>query len=122
MTREDREMPNGKEWGCWTNCAVFAIVAGTAVVEAVKFGLIAAGFTAGGIVAGSLAAGIQSTFYGGFVGSTSIFAALQSAGAAGIGMKAILAIYAIVGGTYTYVKSWVFPCYYAEPSCSSDRK
>ncbi|GIY49161.1 hypothetical protein CDAR_437041 [Caerostris darwini] len=50
-----------------------------------------AGFTAGGVAAGSIAAGIQSSI--GVVSAGSIFAAAQSAGAAGMALttKGLLA-------------------------------
>jgi len=62
------------------------IAAGTAAVAAAPFVLGAAGFIAAGVAAASVVAGVQSAIYGGAVGSGTVFAALQSAGAAGIGM------------------------------------
>ena len=61
---------------------------GTAAVAATPVVLSAAGFTAGGIAVGSAAASVQSVLYGSTVASGSIFAALQSAGVAGISTTA----------------------------------
>ncbi len=49
------------------------------------------------MVAGSIAAAAQSTFYGGAVGAGSVFALLQSAGAAGIGLAGNLGL-GVAGG------------------------
>ncbi|XP_035223028.1 interferon alpha-inducible protein 27-like protein 2B [Stegodyphus dumicola] len=62
-----------------------AAVAGIAIAGAPAV-LAAAGFGAGGIAAGSLAATYQSTMIGGSILSGSTFAALQSVGAAGLGI------------------------------------
>uniref|UniRef100_A0A4V2H9K5 U20-Deinotoxin-Dsu1a_1 n=1 Tax=Deinopis subrufa TaxID=1905329 RepID=A0A4V2H9K5_DEISU len=61
-----------------------AAVAGAAIVGAPVL-LGAAGFGAGGIAAGSLAAAYQSAMIGGSTVSGSVFACLQSVGAAGLG-------------------------------------
>ncbi|KAG8917675.1 hypothetical protein FRC01_002294 [Tulasnella sp. 417] len=50
-------------------------------------GLGLLGFSAAGPVAGSVAAGIQATFYGGAVGSGSLFALAQSAAMGGIAVS-----------------------------------
>ncbi|KAG9030318.1 hypothetical protein FS837_003293 [Tulasnella sp. UAMH 9824] len=51
-------------------------------------GLGLIGFSAAGPVAGSVAAGIQASFYGGAVGSGSLFAMAQSAAMGGIAVSA----------------------------------
>ena len=81
----------GGSW-TWKDAAV-GLAAGTAAIAATPLVLSAAGFTAAGIAAGSLAAGIQSVVYGGAAGGA--FAAVQSAGVAGIGYTAT----AVIGGT-----------------------
>jgi len=74
--------------------ATGATVGGAALcLAAAPLALGAAGFTAGGVAAGSFAAALQSAVYGGATGG--IFAALQSAGAAGLGFAGS----AVVGGT-----------------------
>ena len=75
-----------------------AVATGTAAVVAAPVVLSAVGFTATGVTVGSVAAFIQSVFYGGYVGSGSLFALTQSAGAAGIGAAGNTAIFGI-GGT-----------------------
>ena len=108
-----------KDW-CFGDYA-FGIAVGVGAVAATPFVLSAAGFTAGGVAASSLAAGVQSAVYGGAVGSTSIFAALQSAGAAGMGVVAKVIIGSAAGGAATYVKSNVSPCNVAgKPRCPSE--
>lgn len=104
------------EW-CWTDYAL-GIVAGTTAIAAAPVVISAAGFTSAGVAAGSLAAGVQSVFYGGAVGSTTIFAGLQSAGAAGIGLGTNVAIGTTVGSAVSYIKRKVYPCNKG-PSCSS---
>ena len=96
------------------------IAAGAAAVAAAPFVLGAAGFTAGGVAAGSVAAGVQSAIYGGAVGSGTVFAALQSAGVAGIGMGAKVAISTAVGGAATYIKKKLAPCNDQEKCSSGD--
>ena len=59
-------------------------VGAVAGVAAAPFVLSAAGFTAGGVAAGSIAASVQSVVYGG--ATCGVFSALQSAGAAGLGL------------------------------------
>ena len=59
-------------------------VGAVAGVCAAPLVLSAAGFTAGGVALGSMAATVQSVFYGGAAAGG--FSALQSAGAAGLGM------------------------------------
>ncbi len=61
------------------------------------------GFGAGGVVAGSVAAAAQSAIYGGATGG--VFALLQSAGAAGIGLAGnmgLAAAGAAAGGAAGY--------------------
>ncbi|KAJ7384088.1 Interferon-induced 6-16 [Desmophyllum pertusum] len=86
----------------WTDIAL-AGVAGTAAVVAAPAFLTAAGFTSAGVAAGSFAAAAQST-YGGYVASGSLFAASQSAGAVGIGVKTATTIFAAAGGATLYAK------------------
>lgn len=81
--------------------------------------LSAAGFTAAGVTAGSAAAGVQSTVYGAAVGSGSVFAGLQSAGAAGIGLVTNMGIGTTAGGTALYLKKTFYPC---NSECTSDGK
>ncbi|KAJ7384094.1 hypothetical protein OS493_024111 [Desmophyllum pertusum] len=100
---------------------VTGIVGGTAAMVAAPLALAAAGFTAGGVAVGSIAAGIQSSVYGGCVGASSAFAALQSAGAAGIGMKTAAGIFTAGVGAATYLKSKVAPSDEG-PKCSSDQE
>lgn len=68
------------------------------------------GFTAGGVAAGSIAAGAHSALYGGAVASGSVFAVLQSAGAAGIGWVGNAAILSTVAGGATLFKITFLPC------------
>ena len=56
----------------------------------------AAGFTASGVAAGSVAAAVQSSVYGGYVASGSLFALCQSAGATGV-ISAVTG--GLIGGT-----------------------
>lgn len=81
--------------------------------------LSAAGFTAAGVTAGSAAAGVQSTVYGAAVGSGSVFAVLQSAGAAGIGLTTNVGIGTTAAATATYLKKTFYPC---NSECTSDGK
>lgn len=113
---EDKRNAKKEEW-CLSDYALGAAV-GAAAVAATPLVLSAAGFTAAGVAGGSAAAGIQSAVYGGAVGSGSVFAVLQSAGAAGVGWGAKVAISAAVCRAATYIKSKVAPCH-GEP-CSSD--
>ena len=83
---------------------------------AAPFALGAAGFTAAGVAAGSVAAAVQSTVYSASVGSGTVFAVLQSAGAAGIGGAAKMAIGTTVGAAATYFKSKFYS------SCNSDKE
>ena len=110
--------PKEEEW-CWTNLKV-AVVAGVTAVVAVPLLLSGAGFTTVGVAAGSVAAFVQSFFYGGVVGSTSIFATLQSAGALGIGWLAKLSIFATFTATTNYIMEKLSPCN-DQPKCSSDK-
>lgn len=66
--------------------------------------LSAAGFTAGGIAVGSAAASMQSVLYGSSVASGSIFAALQSAGVAGISTTASGIIAGTTGSAAVFIK------------------
>ena len=122
ISGEDTQLnPNGKgsEW-CLRDYAL-GIAVGTAAVAAAPLALSAAGFTAGGVAAGSLAASVQSAAYGATVGSGTLFAGLQSAGAAGIGVGAKVAIGSFVGAVTTYIKSKVSPCH-EELACASGGK
>ena len=75
---------------------------GTAAVGVVAAPVIAtaalgaAGFTASGVAAGSAAAAVQSSVYGGYVASGSLFALCQSAGATGVISTATSGL---IGGT-----------------------
>lgn len=60
-----------------------AVVAGAAAVVAAPVALAAVGFTSSGVAAGSMAAAYQATL-GGVIAKGSVFAVLQSCGAAGI--------------------------------------
>ncbi|XP_020620840.1 interferon alpha-inducible protein 27-like protein 2A [Orbicella faveolata] len=106
---------------CWKEHAA-AIVGGTLLVAAAPVVLTAAGFTTGGVAAGSIAAGIQSTVYGGAVGSTSLFAVLQSAGAAGLGASAKSALFAGGAAMATWIQNKLAPCLNDGPNCSSDKQ
>ena len=88
---------------------------------AAPFALSAAGFTAAGVAAGSAAAAVQSTVYGASVGSGTVFAVLQSAGAAGIGGAAKFAIGTTAGAAATYLKSKLYPCNSEEAKCTCIR-
>ena len=114
------DKPNGHsdEW-CLKDYATVGIVGGTVALAAAPFALTWMGFTAGGVAAGSVAAGIQSAVYGGTVGSSSAFAALQSAGAAGLGTKAAVSLFSAGVGAATWIKSWVAPCDKGK-KCSSE--
>jgi len=79
------------------------------------------GFTAASVAGGSAAASIQSVVYGGTVASSSVFAALQSAGAAGLGTKAVVSVFSAGLGAATWIKSWVAPCNEG-PECSSGKE
>ncbi|XP_052763825.1 interferon alpha-inducible protein 27-like protein 2B [Mya arenaria] len=81
-------------WFTLKNIAIGGVVGAGAVVAA-PFALGAAGFGAAGVTAGSLAAAIQ----GSAVASGSAFALGQSAGAAGLGIGAKVAVF--VGGFAT---------------------
>ena len=78
-------------------------------VAAAPVVISATGFTAGGVAAGSLAAGAQSAIYGATVASGSVFAGLQSVGAAGISLKAGAAIFAGAFATTAYLKNKMAP-------------
>jgi len=109
----------GYNW-CWKGYTAAAVVGGTAAVVAAPFVLTAAGFTSAGVAAGSIAAGIQSTVYGGTIASTSLFAGLQSAGAAGLGASAASAVFAGGAGIATWIKNKWDPCDVG-PKCSSEK-
>lgn len=64
-----------------------SVFGGFIALTAFRLGLAQIGFTAAGVAANSMAALIQSVVYGGAVGATSIFAVLQSIGAAGSGLS-----------------------------------
>ena len=110
----------GDDW-CYKDYATVGIVGGAAAIAAAPFALTWLGFTAGGVAAGSIAAGIQLVVYGGTVASSSAFAALQSAGAAGLGTKAAVSVFSAGGGAATWIKSWVAPCEKG-PECSSEKE
>ena len=110
----------GDEW-CVKDYATVGVVGGTLALAATPFALTWMGFTAAGVAAGSTAAYIQSAVYGGTVASSSAFAALQSAGAAGLGTKAAVSVFAAGLGAATWIKSWVAPCDEG-PECSSEKE
>ena len=91
-------------------------------MAAAPFALGAVGFTAAGVAAGSAAAAVQSTVYGATVGSGTVFAVLQSAGAAGIGGAAKVAIGTTVGAAATFIKKKIYPCNSEQAKCKSDDK
>lgn len=62
-------------------------MAGAAAVAAAPLALAAVGFTSSGVASGSMAAAYQATL-GGVIAKGSVFAALQSAGAAGLSAMA----------------------------------
>ena len=96
------------------------MVAGVSAVVAVPLLLSGAGFTTVGVAAGSVAAFVQSFFYGGVVGSASIFATLQSAGALGISWLAKLSIFTTFTATTNYIMEKLSPCN-DQPKCSTDK-
>ncbi|XP_073249240.1 uncharacterized protein [Porites lutea] len=98
----DNAATTGSSWG-WRDLALGAAV-GTAAVAATPVVLSAAGFTAGGIAVGSAAASVQSVLYGSTVASGSIFAALQSAGVAGISTTASGIIAGTTGTAAVFMK------------------
>ena len=110
----------GDAW-CWKKHVTAAVVGGTAAVAAAPFVLSLAGFTAAGVTAGSVAAGIQSAVYGGAVTSSSVFAALQKAGASGMGIAAKFGLFTAGAGAATFIKNKVAPCGEG-PGCSSDKE
>ena len=110
----------GDEW-CLKDYATAGVVGGLLSLAAAPFVLTWMGFTAAGVAAGSIAAGIQSAVYGGAVTSSSVFAALQSAGAAGLGTKAIVSVFSAGLAAATWIKSWVAPCDKG-PECSSEKE
>ncbi|XP_044163081.1 octopine dehydrogenase-like [Acropora millepora] len=73
--------------------AAVGVIAAPAIATAA---LGAAGFTASGVAAGSAAAAVQSTVFGGYVASGSLFALCQSAGATG---AISAATSGLIGGT-----------------------
>jgi len=117
---KDESTDEGSQW-CWKEYTAAALVGGTTVVVAAPFVLTAVGFTTGGVAAGSIAAGIQSVVYGGTVASTSVFAGLQSAGAAGLGSTAAGALFAGGAAISTLIKNKIAPCNDG-PKCSSDKQ
>lgn len=98
----DTTATTGTSWG-WKDLALGAAV-GTAAVAATPVVLSAAGVTAGGIAVGSAAASMQSVLYGSSVASRSIFAALQSAGVAGISTTASGIIAGTTGTAAVFMK------------------
>lgn len=119
FSASDETTDQGYNW-CWKGYTAAAVVGGTAAVVAAPFVLTAAGFTSAGVAAGSIAAGIQSAVYGGTIASTSMFAGLQSAGAAGLGASAASAVFAGGAGIATWIKNKWDPCYDG-PKCSSEK-
>ncbi|XP_074631080.1 tauropine dehydrogenase-like isoform X1 [Acropora palmata] len=91
--RDNNPSANGEQGGNGSFARRLAITGlvglGTAAVGVVAAPVIAtaalgaAGFTASGVAAGSAAAAVQSSVYGGYVASGSLFALCQSAGATG---------------------------------------
>ena len=81
-----------------------AVFGGFIALAAFRLVLAQIGFTAAGVAANSMAALIQSAVYGGAVGATSIFAVLQSIGAAGLSTRAGLVIF-MAGAVYAL---WFF--------------
>jgi len=111
---------HGDEW-CFKDYAKAGLVGGTLALAVTPFALPWIGFTAGGVAAGSAAASIQSVVYGGTVTSSSVFAALQSAGAAGMGAKVTVSVFSTGAAAATWIKSWVAPCGEG-PECSSKKE
>lgn len=109
----DESFNEGDKWCC--------SVEGTVAVAPAPFVLTVAGFTTGHAAAGSLAAGIQSVVYGSTVASTSVFAGLQSVGAAGLGATAASAVFTGGAGKAAWIKNKMPPCN-DEPKCSSDEQ
>lgn len=66
----------------WRWCIGGAVATGVGLFVAAPLAITAAGFTGVGVAAGSMAAGVQAGI--GNVAAGSLFAALQSAGAAGV--------------------------------------
>lgn len=81
-----------------------AVFGGFVALTAFRLVLAQIGFTVVGVAANSMAALIQSVVYGGAVGATSIFAVLQSIGAAGLSTRAGLVIF-MAGAVYAL---WFF--------------
>ena len=81
-----------------------AVFGGFVALAAIRLGLAQIGFTVVGVAANSIAALIQSVVYGGAVAATSIFAVLQSIGAAGLSTRAGFLIF-MAGAVYAL---WVF--------------
>ncbi len=112
------------EANTWCLAAEYVKVVGLGgAVAVVAFTLCvrALGFTAAGVAAGSIAACIQSAVYGGAVASTSVFAALQSVGAIGMGVAAKLGLFSAGAAVAAYIKNMFFPCVEG-PKCSSDKE
>ena len=81
-----------------------AVFGGFVALAAFRLGLAQIGFTAAGVVVNVIAALIRFAVYGGAVGATSIFAVLQSIGAAGLSTRAGFVIFMAVA-VYAL---WVF--------------
>jgi len=91
---------SGKKALYAVGCVVGAVAGGTVAVAAAPAVLGAVGFTATGVAAGSIAASVQSVVYGAF--TCGVFSALQSAGAAGVGLATAAGgavVGALTGGT-----------------------
>lgn len=122
MTTDDEHSKYDEgDTSCWKEYTAAALLGGTAALAAAPIVLGAAGFTAAGVTAGSVAAGVQSAVYGGTVASTSAFAALQSAGAAGLSAAAKTVIFAAGSWMATSFKNVWAPCEEG-PKCSSDKE
>ncbi|KAK3102982.1 hypothetical protein FSP39_015498 [Pinctada imbricata] len=103
--KDDSKSSYYEDAWCYAKNIGGGVVIGGAAVAAAPVVLSAAGFTAGGIAAGSLAAkamSVAATANGGGVVAGGVVAALQSAGAAGLGIGAKLGIGTAVGGVYSY--------------------
>lgn len=106
------------------NAAILSTAAGGATLFKITFlpcnldPNCQSGFTAGGEAAGSIEAGALSALYGGAVASGSVFAVLQSAGAAGVGLAGNATIALVAPGEATLFKNTPSPCN-GRPNCPS---
>ncbi|KAH7337603.1 hypothetical protein B0J17DRAFT_432122 [Rhizoctonia solani] len=74
-----------------TSAAKYAAVGTLVVTGGIMIATPLLGFTASGVAAGSIAAAIQSAVYGAAVPAGSLFAIMQSIGATGVLLPAIMA-------------------------------